>query len=333
MLIKEPSPLRILKKVFHTPTKLPYYIQLAITDVCNLDCGMCPRHHIDTKNAHIDFDVFKKIIDRLDSAEEISLVGLGEPFVYPRIFKAIQYCKSKGLLVKITTNGLLLNTEEKLRDLISSGLDTVTFSVEGIDNGETDSKVHRNYQVFEFIENLIMLKKELDSPSPKIVLQAVLIKNRENDVYDIIKWGAEKGVDRINIIRMTKYFETGLERPDVKEEKEIFKEFSRLRKKNNIRIDCMQDQFFDGLKSVMYKHTKNYLRIDSCCTRLMDYPYITQNGDMIPCCVLPDYVFGNILDTDIKDVWQSDRFTDFRKNHSKLETCSKCDNLRIKQYV
>ena len=332
MFYKEPSPLRIVKKLFHTPTKLPYYIQLAITDVCNLDCGMCPRHHVDTEKAHIDFAIFKKIVDRLDKAEEISLVGLGEPFVYPEIFEAIEYCKTKGLLVKITTNGLLLNTGEKLQALISSGLDTITFSVEGIDD-KTDGKVHKNYQVFRYIENLIRLRKELNSSLPKIVLQTVLIKNREKDVYNIIEWGAGKRVNRINIIRMTKYFETGLERPDMKEEKEIFKEFSRLRKAFNIRIDCMQDQFYDGLKSIIYKHTKNFLRIDSCCTRLMDYPYITQQGDMIPCCVLPDYVFGNILEKNIKEIWHGERFTQFRKNHRNLETCSKCDNLRIKQYV
>ena len=332
MLTKEPSPLRIVKKLFHSPTKLPYYIQLAITDVCNLDCGMCPRRHVNTEKTHIDFEVFKKIIDRLDKAEEISLVGLGEPFVYPKIFEAIRYCKTKSLLVKITTNGLLLNTEKKLRELISSGLDTITFSVESIDD-QTDGKVHKNYQVFGYIENLIRMKKDLNSPLPRIVLQSVLVKDRQKDIYRIIEWGAKKGVDRINIIRMTKYFETGLERPDMQEEKEIFKEFSRLRKTHTIRIDCMQDQFYDGLKSIMYKHTKNFLRIDSCCTRLMDYPYITQQGDMIPCCVLPDYVFGNILEKNIQEIWHGERFTRFRKNHSNLETCSKCDNLRIKQYV
>ncbi len=90
MIKKESFPMRILKKIFHIPTKLPYFIQLDVTSFCNLNCEMCPRKHVNQEVTHINFEKFKKIVDRLRSAEEISLTGLGEPLTYPRIYDAIR---------------------------------------------------------------------------------------------------------------------------------------------------------------------------------------------------------------------------------------------------
>lgn len=333
MAKKEFFPIMILKKTFHIPTNLPYFIQLDVTTFCNLSCEMCPRRHVNQEITHINFEKFKKIVDRLKGVEEISLTGLGEPLTYPRIYDAVRYCKSKGLCVKITTNGLLLDKDEKLKELILSGLDTISFSIESIEDSNNDGKSHRNSKTVQHIERLIELKRELAFSTPKIAIQSVLIKNKEQDIYKIIEWGAQHDIDRINVLRMTLYFDTGLERPSRKEEKKIFKEFTRLRKKYKIRIDCLQDQFYTGLKGFLYKYFKYFLGLDTFCVRLLDYPYITQNGDMIPCCILIKYKFGNILESDIKDVWHGERFNYFRKNHNNVELCSKCDNLRIKQRV
>ena len=329
----EPRPIRILKKIFHVPVRLPYYVQLDVTSFCNLSCKMCPRHHVKQELSHIDFDRFRKIIDKLKGTEEISLAGLGEPLVYPRIHDAIRYCKSKGLVTKITTNGLLLDSDEKIRALISTGLDAASFSIESIREPGADVKSHPNSTAVRNIQRLIELRKELGSATPKVAIQSVLIKGRERDIYEIIEWGARNGVDRVNVLRMTMYFETGLQRPNMGEEKAVFQELARLRKRCGIRIDCIQDQFFTGMTGFLYKRLKYFLGLDTFCVRLLDYPYITQKGDVIPCCILPDYKLGNVLEEDIKVIWRGERFERFRREHPRVELCSKCDNLRIKQFV
>ena len=73
--------------------------------------------------------------------------------------------------------------------------------------------------------------------------------------------------------------------------------------------------------------------MDSCCTRLLDYPLINHNGDMLPCCVLPNNKFGNVLKEDVEDIWHGLKFNSFRRNHHKVEICSKCDCWRINQIV
>lgn len=329
----EPFSLMVLKRFLHMPTKLPYFIQLDITNACNLTCEMCPIHHVDIEKTHIDYETFTKIIDRLKGVKEISLVGLGEPLTHPRILDAIKYCKSKGMIVKITSNGLLLNSDKRIKDLILSGLDTISFSVESVNDSSTDGVAHRNEEVLACIKRFCELKEEMNVDTPKIALQTVLFKDRENDVYDVIKWGANNDIHRINVLRMHMYFDTDLERPDRAGEKKVFKEFARLRKRYNVRIDCLQDQFFTGLMGFMYKHFKYFMRMDSCCTRLLDYPLINHNGDMLPCCVLPNNKLGNVLEKDIEDVWHGLKFKNFRRNHHKVEICSKCDCWRVNQII
>ena len=323
----------VLKTILHIPTKQPYSVQYAITDDCNMNCKMCPIHYVGTEREHADFDTFKRIVDQLNGTEEISLVGLGEPLFYPMIVDAIKYCKSKGLIAKVTTNGLLLNNDERLKQLILSGLDTISISIDAIK--DPPEGAHYNKRVVQYVERLIWLKKELSFNTPRIVLQPIIFKNKEQDLYDIIEWGARIGTHRINVLRMHMYFDTyvDMQRPSRKEEKEIFKHIAKLRKKHNIRIDCIQDQFFTGAKGFLYRYFKYFLRIDSFCTRLLNYPYITREGDVVPCCVLPDFKFGNVLKDDIRNIWHGDKLKHFRKHHNKVKICSKCDNWRIRQLV
>lgn len=323
---------RVLKQFLHIPSRTPFCVQIEITNVCNLDCGMCPRHHVDVPRQHMDFEVLKKVLSLLDRVDEVSLVGLGEPFTHPLIFEAIRLCRQRGLKVKITTNGLLLGGAGRLEEVVRSGLDDLTFSLEGLgDSGATGG--HRSRGVAETINELVRLKKKTDSTTPAVVLQTVMIKGREQDLYDLIRWGATAGVERINVLRMTKYFETGLPRPDMDEEKKIFRDLARLRRTERIRIDCLQDQFYSGVKGWAYRQGKRFLNMDSSCLRLRDYPYITVNGDMTPCCVLPDQQFGSLLATPLKDVWLGDAFQKFRREHMKNPVCARCDNLRLRQVV
>jgi len=329
---KEPFVLDATKKLLHKPSRFPYSIQLDITSFCNLKCRMCCRNFIGQDPSHIDFITFQGIVDRLEGVKEVSLVGLGEPLTYPKIFEAIEYCKSMGLHVKTTSNGLLLNTKQKARDIILSGLDSISFSIDSCHN-INPAEDDKNRKALKNIKKLMDVKLELGIPTPKITLQSVLFKDHERDIYDIIEWGASNEVNRINVLRLDLYFDTGLKRPDIKEERAFFKELSRLRKIYQIRIDCLQDQYFTGPKAFLYKHFKRFLRLDSCCIRLLDYPQIDQQGNLIPCCVLPGQKFGNIFESDLTDIWHGERLNHFRKDNHVLEVCSKCDSWKLKQLV
>jgi len=107
--------------------KFPRHLFIETTAACNLRCDYCPRTRI---NNHMDFDVFRAIIDESSryGARSFSLHLFGEPFLYPKIFEAIHYIKEKNRkhTILLTTNGTLV--ERYLDRIIDSGIDKLIWS-------------------------------------------------------------------------------------------------------------------------------------------------------------------------------------------------------------
>ncbi len=324
---------RTLRIISHTPSPMPTSVQIDVTTVCNFRCKMCPIHFVKQEHKHINWDVFTRIVDNLSGISEVALVGLGEPFTNPDIFRAIAYCKAKGMCVRTTTNGSLLNTPDRLKSLFDSGLDALSFSVDSLDEGFADQAGHDSRPILKNVEAILEERARRGTSIPELTLQSVLQKDKEHNIYDIIRWGAERGINRFNVLRMHMYFDNGVERHSEAEEKGVHRELARLRRELGVRIDCLQDQFFSGVQGFVYKHTKHLLRLDSNCIRLLDYPLINQEGDLIPCCALPQQTFGNILEKSLIEIWHGTAMEAFRKAHQGHPICSKCDNWRIRQVV
>jgi len=166
-----------------------------------------------------------------------------------------------------------------------------------------------------------------------VVLQPILFKDNVQDVFDIIRWAGMNGIDRINVVRVDLRFVPDMKRPSISEEKKIFKEFGKLRKRYHIRVDCLQDQIFDGLPGFIYKYTKRLLRLDTWCYRFQDFIYVNVDGHVHPCCLSEEQVMGNLLEQDIEEIWHGERFKYLRKNQEMFSYCKECDFLRLKQVV
>jgi len=328
-MIKDSLLVRIPKTIFNIPAAMPNYAQIAITNICNLNCKMCFRHFLKLDIKHMDFDVFRKVVDSLKGVTTLAITGYGEPLTHPRFFDAVQYAKERGFEVQTTSNGLLLGNGDNRNQLISSGLDAISFSVESIH--EENDIAHPNRAALDHIRGLVEKKRELNISTPSITLQTLMLKDREQDLFDIIEWGALTGVDRINVARFELNTLETVKRPSKAEEKEIFKEFSRLRKRYGIRIDCLQDQIYEGLQGFLYKHFKYFLGMDRRCIRLHDFIYINVEGNVNPCCAIVDYSLGNLCESDLRDIWTSKKYDIFRKNFYKFPWCSKCDFAKLKQ--
>jgi radical SAM protein with 4Fe4S-binding SPASM domain len=58
---------------------------------------------------------------------------------------------------------------------------------------------------------------------------------------------------------------------------------------------------------------------------------ITPSGDVVPCIQLPDFVFGSLENQTIDEIWNNERFKEFRKralcgNHP---LCGKCNCIYL----
>jgi MoaA/NifB/PqqE/SkfB family radical SAM enzyme len=302
----------------------PRQIQIEITNRCNMDCPMCPREVMDIELEHMDWDKFTTVVDQLTNREDITLTGWGEPFLYPSIFDMVAYCKERGHRVMITSNGLFSKTS-LVDEILKADPTTLTFSIDSIkgtlEYGHTSTKV---------LENLEAIAKGRKNGSPALRLQATLHADSEEDLYDVIRFAGKTGFEVVNIGRIDRKYDKSLKRPGPLEEARIFAEADRIANEEGVQLDWLQYSVSHGLTKLAYRLLKKKLhRSGRYCLKTFDYAYVTREGNVTPCCLLPEAKMGSMLDSGLKGIWQNSRFNHFRENYR--DTCGKCDLWTIDQ--
>lgn len=114
----------------------PGYLQFAITNICNADCGFCgfARSQFDPKaRRSVTLDEAKRVIDIAvkNHIGYLLFVG-GEPMVHRDLRAMTRYCAEQGIRPMICTNGGLWN-DQNMRDLASDGISSVIMSIDAHD--------------------------------------------------------------------------------------------------------------------------------------------------------------------------------------------------------
>ena len=180
----------------------PDRVYVESTNVCNLDCIMCPTGmHIDTRpKGYMEWDLYTAIIDEIAPwAEAVVLHSWGEPLLHKRIIEMIRYAKERDVWVETSTNATLL-TEEAARQIIEAGLDRIYLSMDGLTK-ETYEKVRvkGHYEtVLGNIERFLDLKHELGSPI-EADIQIVRLSETDAEVEEFVRRWQSSRADLINI--------------------------------------------------------------------------------------------------------------------------------------
>ena len=310
-------------RILFLPPAVPSQVQIEVTNRCNLSCRMCPRDALGVPREDMPFAVFKQVVDRIEEVKLVTLTGWGEPFIHPDLFDMIEYCTGKGLKVKLTTNGTLVD-EVVQRRIVDSGLDSITFSLE--DTGGKSGEGHGGTQAMENLKGLLRLRK---AQRPEVVIQVTLHAGKEKELHELIRLGAEAGVNRINLSRLDLRFNPSLRRPSQVEEAALFRGAERLGTERGIQVDFIPYAISRGVERLSYRVLRKLLhRSGRYCLRLYDYLYVNLKGEVTPCCSLPLYSVGNVLKEDLGTIWKSEELKDFRKEYKRI--CGACDQWGIR---
>ncbi|MEO1506070.1 MAG: radical SAM protein [Cyanobacteria bacterium J06633_23] len=109
-------------------------IHLEVTNVCNFKCDFCPDAIMERKRGHMDLPLLEKALDEIAEHNLAKIVAfhlMGEPLIYPHIFKAIDKALSRGINLHLTTNGSTFHIKPEHRQkLINTGIPKVTISLQ-----------------------------------------------------------------------------------------------------------------------------------------------------------------------------------------------------------
>ncbi|UCB56994.1 MAG: radical SAM protein [Candidatus Omnitrophota bacterium] len=160
----------------------PIHLDIETTNICNLHCPFCAttfKNWGPYKKGLLDLSLFKRIID--EGADNglcsVKLSLRGEPLLHPDIAEMVAYAKKRGIIdIYFNTNGTFLD-ENKINQLIDSGLDRISISFEGI-----SKEVYQRYRpgaeyesVVDNIKKLRQIRDKRNLPHPKIRIQTVLL--------------------------------------------------------------------------------------------------------------------------------------------------------------
>ena len=114
----------------------PGYLQFAITNICNADCGFCgfARSQFDPKaRKSVTLQEAKDVVDiaQRNHIGYLLFVG-GEPMAHRDLRAMVRYSAERGIHPMICTNGGLW-TDDNMKALASDGLSSVIMSIDAHD--------------------------------------------------------------------------------------------------------------------------------------------------------------------------------------------------------
>jgi len=187
---------------------LPSRLYIECTAACNISCAQAccaPETGITrTRQAGmLDFEVFRRVIDEAGpSLGRIDFFNYGEAFLHKRAIEMCEYIKSRypHIYLYTSTNGLAF-TEEQARRLVRSGIDEVTFSIDGA-TPESYAKYRQRGDFQKALRNLRAAAAEKRSAGrdiPFINWRYILfVHNDSDEEMDRARhMASEIGVDRL----------------------------------------------------------------------------------------------------------------------------------------
>lgn len=272
---------------------LPVEFIVETTAKCNLYCPMCPRETYKQPKEDMSDEVFARLASQAGaSAEHMMLIGLGEPFLDPKIFDRIGICERHGIHSLLSTNGTLLDEQAAAR-ILDSPLAHITLSFDGAtkESFEFYRKGARFERVRDNFIRFARMKAEKQR-GPQVVVQMVRMERNAGEVDEFIRfWSGQPGVDQVRI----KEDETNLMRPEA----------------GHAASDWNQ-------------HPCHYLWRGPM--------YVKWNGDVYPCCqsyMLGGGPVGNIEREDLGAIWNGEPMRAMRSAHAAgrggdVDVCSRC---------
>ncbi len=180
----------------------PDRLYIETTNVCNIDCVMCPTglHVLGRAKGFMDFGLFRSVIREMAPHVRTTTLHIwGEPLLHPRLADMIRFARRYGIAVSISTNATIL-TEEKARALIGSGLSEIYLCLDGTTAATYEAIRRRaDFEVTRSnIERFIALRAAAPR-GPRTYVQLIEMAPTAAEVGEFRRTWTRPGVDRVNI--------------------------------------------------------------------------------------------------------------------------------------
>ena len=288
---------------------MPISISIEPTTSCNLRCPDCPSglRSFTRPTGMMKRELFESIVDQLPELSYLIFYFQGEPYLHAELLDMVKYASKKKIYTATSTNAHFLN-DEAARKTVESGLDRLIISIDG-----TEQETYQSYRVggkldkvIEGTKNVLRWKQLLNSKTPHVIFQFLVVKPNEHQISDVKALAKQLGVDEVKLKTAQIYdYENGSDLiPTIDK-------YSRYKRNAG------------GSYSI-----KNGL-LDECW-KMWHSCVITWDGKVVPCCFDKDahYVLGDLNKNSFQEIWKGEKYNEFRQSlfssRSEIEMCRNC---------
>ncbi|HNZ86405.1 MAG TPA: radical SAM protein [bacterium] len=342
LVVSNISMRRNIKKFFSGKKNiLPSGIAFEPTTKCNLNCRMCyQKQERALCNQDIKLeDVKKSFLPLKGRIKSIGLIG-AEVFMRRDIFEMIHYFNTLNMSVYLATNGTLINDEniEELKNC--KNVTGIGYSLDG----------PRDYHNFirgqSYAYDKLLKAIELTRNNFNTTVNSVIMDDNINYLFEVANIVKDQGVKNYSL--QFEMFSTkaeleesarilGIDEKDFAVELkesctykfdkgQLFKILNELKKISGLNIliqpnifNIYPDEYLNGSlreKVKLYCKDMNTLRLNA-------------QGSVILCPFIKRE-FGNILEQDVSEIWNSEEFINIKKkiiSNNLLPICKRCCRL------
>lgn len=317
------------------------FAQIEPVGQCNLRCRMCPIQFREDGTpsgplAFMAYETFCGLIDELPALETLQLQGMGEPLMHPRFFDMVRYAAARGIRVSTNTNLTLLSAR-RARLCIESGLAELHASLDGA-TAETYERIRvraRFTRAKRHLEDLLRIRRELQADRPRVRLVMVVMRDNLHELPALVDLAHIAGVDSIFVQHLCHdYGEASL--PEKYLPMRAFVEAQTLLNEAPERVERYFAQARERARDLgvdlRLPRTAGSPPRARRCTWPWDGPYISYDGQAMPCCMVgtPDRAnLGDVARDGIEPVWEGKAYTEFRAALASDEPPDVCRSCAV----
>ncbi len=306
-------------------------LQIEVTTRCVTRCVMCPRVALAGEWPEMDlsWEGFQRIAAAFDRTQHVHLQGWGEPLLHPRLLDMIAVAKGAGCRVGLTTNGMRLSTGVST-GLLDLDLDLIAVSIAGATRGTHEGiRVGSDFPlILENVRQFLALRRRRGVKWPKVEFSYLMTKSNMAELPAAVELVASLGADELFAINLDYVV-----RPEHDALKAfgcpaLREEFGRIVGEARERARRAGLAFraypLDGEEVAVCEADPTKILFVSCDGWVSPCTYLGLSGRSdIPrrfegqSLTVPRLRFGNVLDQDLMDIWNSSAYQTFRRQFAR----------------
>lgn len=284
---------------------LPRRLVLELTNACNLNCVMCGRNAAQFKPAMFQMDWLRYLEPMLDTVEEVTLMGWGEPTIHPGFVDMLELVHRHDARIYFCTNGMRLGQLQKA--IFDNHVDVFAVSVDGA-TAETNARIRRGSDLDYIVRNLreikqIQLSQGLGYPYINFVFCAM--RSNLHELPGLVRLAADIGLEEVKVVYLTAFGQemAGESLWGCRSEVEAaFQEAAGLGEALGVALKLPHLQGEDPAGDALHK---------DCFVAWRDF-FLGSDGMVRPCMSTPAQFFPFDAGKPFEELWNAPQFQQYR---------------------